>query len=171
MSVEMNPGEPWGKCFVSACPLFGSLGRGSEWACFCHFAAAPGDFSEITNMLLRERAIGESAVDIRMHYGTNHWPTAYRTIQNRLIAADRKDLLFNADGKDTPPSPPCRPGMPPVVKMWLARLETELSTMADEIAQKNRTPRQLFAKTVATAPVIGPTHVSKHHPYGDGANA
>lgn len=164
MSVEMSPGEPWGKCFVSGCPLFGSLGRGSEWACYCHFNADARDFSEITNMLLRERAIGESAVEIRMHHGRDVWPATYRAIQKRLADAGREALLFNADGKDTPPSPPCRPGMKPVVKMWLARLESQLSHLADEIGQKSRgVPRLSGPRTVATAPIIGPTHAMQHY--------
>lgn len=161
MSVEMNPGEPWGKCFVSGCPLFGSMGRGSDWACYCHYNAEPGHFNEITNMLIRERAIGESAVEIRMYYGSEHWAGAYRDIQKRLIAAERQDMLFNADGKDTPPSPPCRPGMPPVVKMWLARLESELCHMADEIGQSGRLP--FVPRTVPTAAVVGPTHAMTHY--------
>lgn len=161
MSVEMNAGEPWGKCFVSGCPLFGSMGRGSDWACYCHVNAEPGHFNEITAMLKRERAIGESAVEIRMYYGTEHWPSAYRDIQKRLIAADRKDMLFNADSKDTPPSPPCREGMPPVVKMWLARLESELSHMAEDIDHSARAPRT--AHLFPTAPVLGPTHAMTHY--------
>lgn len=160
MSVEMNPGEPWGKCFVSGCPLFGSLGRGSDWACYCHFNAEPGHFNEITNMLIRERAIGESAVEIRMYYGSEHWAGAYRDIQKRLIAAERQDMLFNADGKDTPPSPPSPEGMFPVVKMWLARLESELCHMADEIGHTKRLP---FGPSVPTAHVVGPTHAMSHY--------
>lgn len=160
MSVDMNPGDPWGKCFVSGCPLFGSLGRGSEWACYCHYRADASDFSEITNIVLRERHIGEAGVLIRMHYGKESWPDTYRAIQRKLIEADRRDLLFNADGKDTPPSPPCRPGMPPVVKMWLARLETELEQMANAVG---RGDPGMFSKTVATAPVIGPTHAMSHY--------
>jgi hypothetical protein len=163
MTVEMKPGEPWGKCFVASCPLFGSLGRGDEWACFCHFACDAKDFNEITNMLLRERAIGESAVQIRMFYGTDAWAEIYRAIQKRLIDAERKDMLFNADGKDTPPVEIVDRKMPPVVKMWLARLEAELSHMADEIAQKNRTPVQRTLRTVPTAPIIGPTHAMQHY--------
>lgn len=160
MSIEMTPGEPWGKCFVSGCPLFGTLGRGSEWACYCHYKADAGDFSEITNLVLRERAIGESAVLIRMHYGKETWAETYRSIQRKLVAANRPDMLFNADGKDTPPSPPCRPGMPPVVKMWLARLESELEKMAGEIG---RSDGGMFQRNVPTAPVIGPTHAMTHY--------
>jgi hypothetical protein len=159
MTVEMKAGEPWGKCFVASCPLFGSLGRGDEWACFCHFACDSKDFNEITNMLLRERAIGESAVQIRMFYGTDAWAEIYRAIQKRLIDAERKDMLFNADGTDCPPESEGRP----VVKQWLARLESELSHMADEIARNNRTPAQRVLRTVPTAPVIGPTHAMQHY--------
>lgn len=161
MSVEMNPGEPWGKCFVSGCPLFGSLGRGSDWACYCHFNTDASKFSEITNMLLRERAIGESAVEIRMHYGTERWPSAYREIQKRLVTAERQDMLFNADGKDTPPSPPCPEGMMPVVKLWLARLENELQHKADEIGHSHTLP--FGSPIVPTAHIVGPTHAMTHY--------
>lgn len=162
MSVDMIPGDPVGKCFVEHCPLFGSLGRGSEWACYCHYRAESRDFNEITAMVWRERHIGESAVLIRMHYGTDQWAETYRQIQRALIAAERRDLLFNADGKDTPPVAVVGREMPPVVKMWLARLELELETMANAIGHG---PRQLEFSTVPTAPVIGPTHASTYHPY------
>jgi len=158
MSVDMNPGATWGKCFVEHCPLFGSMGRGSEWACYCHYRADASDFNEITNLVWRERHIGEAGVLIRMHYGKDSWGEAYRQILRMLIAADRKDLLFNADGKDTPP-PPSREGMPPVVRMWLARLELELETMANEIGHG----RQATLATVPTAKVIGPTHAMTHY--------
>ncbi|MCP3709750.1 hypothetical protein M3I54_22665 [Paraburkholderia sp. CNPSo 3274] len=160
MSVEMNPGDTWGKCFVSGCPIFGSLGRGSEWACFCHYRADSGDFSEITHLLLHElRPLGQSAVDIRMHYGRDSWADAFKRIQKRLREANRLDMLFNADGKDTPPSPPCPPGMKPVVKMWLARIELEMETRCGEVGR----PMELPGITPPTAPVIGPTHAMTHY--------
>jgi hypothetical protein len=161
MSVDMNPGEQWGKCFVEHCPLFGSLGRGSEWACYCHYRAESRDFNEITAMVWRERHIGESAVLIRMHYGTDAWAHTYRHIQKMLVAAERPDLLFNADGKDTPPISIVGREMPPVVKMWLARLELELETMANAIGH-GRQP--LLPNVPPTAKLIGPTHAAQFLP-------
>jgi hypothetical protein len=160
MSVEMNPGSPWGKCFVDACPLFGSLGRGSDWACFCHYRADSGSFNEITHLLLTElRPVGESACEIRMCYGKDVWPETFKRIQKRLREANRPDLLFNAEGKDTPPSPPCPAGMKPVVRMWLARLEREMESRCGEVGR----PMQLPGFTPPTAPIIGPTHAMTHY--------
>lgn len=159
MSGEMNPGNPVGKCFVSGCPLFGTVGRGADWACFCHQNAESRDFSEITNMLFRLREIGESTVDIRMCYGTLGWPSAFRRVQQRLTDFGRSDLLFNADGKDTPPDAPDGRKMAPVVRMWLARLESALLTEAQKISHQ---ARESF-RAVPTAKVIGPTHAMQHY--------
>lgn len=161
-------GQAWGMCAAFGCPLFGTLGHDGQWYCFCH-AGKPSVFNDAITRELRERQmpVVEATLSIRRHFSSFYdAPDAYRAIQNKLIGMGRKDLLFNANGKDTPPSPPCRPGMKPVVKMWLARLEATLIEACAEIGVQKR-----IAATVPTAQIVGPTHVSKHHPYGDGAQA
>jgi hypothetical protein len=110
-------------------------------------------------MLFRLREIGESTVDIRMCYGTLGWPSAFRRIQQRLADFGRPDLLFNADGKDTPPETAGGGKTAPVVRMWLARLESTLLSEAQKIGHQTR---QAF-HAVPTAKVIGPTHAMKHY--------
>jgi hypothetical protein len=161
-------GQAWGMCAAFGCPLFGTLGHDGQWYCFCH-AGKPSVFNDAITRELRERQmpIVEATLSIRRHFSSFYdAPEAYRAIQNKLIGMDRRDLLFNANGKDTPPSPPCRPGMKPVVKMWLARLEAVLIEACAEIGQQKR-----IATTVQTAKVIGPTHASNFHPYADGEAA
>jgi hypothetical protein len=153
-------GQAWGMCAAFGCPLFGTLGHDGQWYCFCH-AGKPSVFNDAITRELRERQmpVVEATLSIRRHFSSFYdAPDAYRAIQNKLIGMDRRDLLFNANGKDTPPSPPCRPGMKPVVKMWLARLEAVLIEATAEIGQQKR-----ISSAVPTAKVIGPTHAMQHY--------
>lgn len=158
---EMN-GQAWGMCAAFGCPLFGTLGHDGQWYCYCH-AGKPSVFNDAITRELRERnmPVVEATLSIRRHFSSFFdAPDAYRAIQNKLISMDRRDLLLgDADCS------PYKPGKP-IVKMWLMRLERVLIEAVAEIGEQKR-----IAATVATAKVIGPTHVSKHHPYGDGAQA
>lgn len=153
--------QAWGMCAAFGCPLFGTLGHDGHWYCFCH-AGKPSVFNDAITRELREHQmpIVEATLSIRQHFSSfRDAPDAYRSIQNKLIGMDRRDLLFgNADCS------PHRPGKP-IVKMWLQRLEAVLIEATADIGAQKR-----IASTVPTAKVIGPTHVSKHHPYGDGAS-
>ncbi|MEX3635988.1 hypothetical protein [Paraburkholderia sp. BR14320] len=158
MSGVMQSGSN-GQCAIYGCPLAGSLGRGDEWVCYCHYGAAADDLQAITQVLRQNRAIGESTVDIRLFYGTDHWPSAYRGIQRRLLDAGLPDMLPGEADRA-----PDRPGGP-VVKQWLARLEGYLLHACDAVrsARNSRHAPRL----VPTAPVIGPTHIAGSLPYTD----
>lgn len=155
-------GQAWGMCAAFGCPLFGTLGHDGQWYCFCH-AGKPSVFNDAITRELREKLmpVVEATLSIRRHFSSfRDEPDAYRAIQNKLIGMDRRDLLLgNADCS------PHRPGKP-IVKMWLMRLEAVLIEATADIGVQKR-----VSSAVPTAQVIGPTHVSKHHPYGDGANA
>lgn len=148
-----------GRCWVYGCPLPGSLGRVDEWVCFAHHDAAASDLQAITAVLHRLRAVGESALDIRLFYGTDDWVSAYRGIQRRLREAGMDDMLFGeAD------SSPYRPERP-IVKQWLARLEGCILHACDEV--KSARSSRFVPHTVPTAAVSGPTHIAYALPYRD----
>lgn len=155
-------GQTWGMCAAFGCPLFGTLGSDGKWFCFCHHGK-PSTFNDAVTRELRDRQmhIVESTLSIRRHFSSfRDAPDAYRAIQNKLIGADRRDLLLGE--KDCSPH---RPGKP-IVKMWLARLELALIEATGEIGVQKQ-----ILSTVQTAPVIGPTHASNFHPYADGGAA
>jgi hypothetical protein len=101
--------------------LLGTLGRGSDWFCGCHHGALSADWQRITQTLRENDAIVSAVLDIRAcgssFYGRDE---VYRTIQRRLIAAGRRDLLLGAADATE------HNGGQMVVKQWLARLEREL---------------------------------------------
>lgn len=142
---------PWGQCGAFGCPLVGSLGRGDMWCCFCHYDAPSGAFQEITKAIRDVEWLARSTVEIRAFYGRDEWPAIYRGIQRRLITAGRRDLLLcEAD------SSPHRPGKP-IVKQWLARLESEILQQVKSLKRHRVAP----PPTVQTAPVDGPSHVTE----------
>ncbi len=155
-------GQASGMCAVFGCPLRGTLGSDGAWYCFCHYGK-PSVFNDAITRELREKQmhIVLSTIDIWQHFSSFYdAPEAYRAIQNRLIAADRRDLLMgNADCSAH------RPGKP-IVRMWLQRLDRTLIEATADIGEQKR-----IASTVPTAPIIGPTHASNFHPYADGAAA
>lgn len=166
--MNMIEGQPWGMCAAFGCPLFGTLGSDGQWFCFCHYGK-PSVFNDSITRELREHQMPlvEATLSIRRHFSSFYdAPDAYRAIQNKLIGMDRRDLLLGANGNDVPPSPPSRPGLKPIVRMWLQRLERVLIEATADIGEQKRLPA-----TVQTAKIIGPTHVSQHNPYGDGATA
>lgn len=146
-------GQPAGMCAAYGCPLFGTVGSESRWYCFCH-VNKPSNFNDAITRELRERQmhIVDSTLDLRRHacsfYGED---AAYRAIQQRLISADRRDLLMSAHEKQNGG-----------VRAWLLRLERTLIDSVADIGIQQRIPT-----TVPTAPVIGPTHASDFLPYAD----
>ncbi|MCE4544612.1 MULTISPECIES: hypothetical protein [unclassified Caballeronia] len=150
-----------GMCAAYGCPLLGTVGSDGRWYCFCHINKPSALNDSITRALNGELLpIVESTLDIRRCFSSFYGNEAgYRAIQKRLIGMDRKDLLFNADGKDTPPVPPSGRTMKPVVKMWLMRLERELIDQTGKFGEQERIPL-----TVPTAPLVGPTHATQHMP-------
>jgi hypothetical protein len=149
-----------GMCAAYGCPLFGTVGSDGRWFCFCHINKPSALNDSITRMLREDlEPIVESTLDIRRCFSSFYGnEAAYRAIQKRLIGMDRKDLLFNAEGKDTPPVPPSGRTMKPVVRMWLQRLERELIDQTGKLGEQER-----ISLTVPTAPVIGPTHALEHY--------
>jgi hypothetical protein len=142
----MQPGVD-GRCAIFGCPLFGTLGRGNEWVCFCHHDANAGDLQRITAELNRQHAIADSVVETRMYRTTDEWRAAYGGISQRLREANRADLL---------------PKKGETSRAWLARLEGALLDACREV-QSQHAPRYV-PKTTPTAPVIGPTHASGYMP-------
>ena len=141
---------PWGMCGAFGCPLFGSLGRGDMWVCFCHLDALSGDFQGITKAIRAHAYLADATKDIRRFYGHDEWPTVYRQIQRRLIEAGRRDLLLGA-----PDCSPHREGRP-VVKLWLMRLEFELLRLTQSSSARRAAP------PTPTAPLAGPSHVTDY---------
>lgn len=153
-------GQAWGMCAAFGCPLFGSLGSEGRWYCFCH-AGKPSVFNDAITRELREHqmAIVECTMDLRRNFCSFYEnPEAYRTIQQRLIGADRRDLLLGADGNDCSPH---RPGKP-IVKMWLQRLERVLIDACAGIGTQ-----KAVLSAVPTAPVIGPMRAMAFTPYAE----
>jgi hypothetical protein len=155
MSIEMQSGSN-GQCAIYGCPLFGSMGRGVDWVCHCHHDAAASDLQAITAVLRQHSAVGAATVDIRLYYGSDYWPSAYRGIQRRLIEAGLSDLLFG--------SADCPAGRP-VVRQWLARLEGYLLQACD--AARSAQYSRYAPRTVPTSPIIGPTNATGFLPYRD----
>lgn len=147
MSEEL--GQPWGMCAAFGCPLLGSLGSEGRWYCFCH-VNRPSNFNDAITRELREKQmhIVESTLDIRRHHSSFYGEdSAYRTLQQRLISAGRKDLLMSPDERQNGG-----------VRAWCMRLERELLESVAGIGEQQRMP-----VTVPTAPVIGPTHAMTHY--------
>ncbi|WP_434107672.1 hypothetical protein [Paraburkholderia caffeinilytica] len=107
----------WGLCVCPGCPLLGTLGRGGEWVCFCHFDADWGARDFVTAVIRRHFAVYRAVLDVRRGFVSERWPQAYREAQQRLIESGYADLL--PDARDVSPY---RPGHP-IVQQWLARLE------------------------------------------------
>jgi hypothetical protein len=141
MSAEMKNESAQGACAAYGCPLSGSLGRGDQWMCFCHYDADANAFQAITKAIRDLEPVTVSTLEIRRYFGTDEWTSAYRGVQRRLIEANRRDLLINGDDVS--------------VKAWLARLETEILDACQNLKGARHTP-----PTVGTVPVIGPTHIA-----------
>lgn len=151
-------GQPWGMCAAYGCPLFGSLG-GAPWYCFCHANRPPASNDAITGILHGDAAwaIVQATLDIRRHSSSfADAPNAYRRIQQRLIEADRRDLLLGKVDES-----PHKPGNP-IVRMWLARLESELIKLTASAGTQHGP-----SGIVKTGTVIGPTHASGFSPYAN----
>lgn len=148
---ELQEGRPWGMCAAYGCPLFGSLGSGDRWWCFCHVNKPSGMNDEITQKLRSAEleAIVQTTLELRANFcALRDVPRVYRNMQERLRRIGREDLLLGE--KDCSPH---RPGKP-IVKMWLARLEMELIDATGSARIQN---------APALAPVIGPTHALQHY--------
>ncbi|MBR8147053.1 hypothetical protein [Burkholderia vietnamiensis] len=148
-------GQAWGMCAAYGCPLLGTMG-GDKWYCFCHANRPNGSNDDITNVLRSDAAwaIVQATLDIRRHFGSFvDAPDAYRRIQQRLIEADRRDLLLGKADES-----PNKPGKP-IVRTWLARLESELVKLTAS-AGRQQGPSGI----VKTGTVIGPTHIGGYMP-------
>jgi hypothetical protein len=155
-------GQPWGMCAAFGCPLLGSMGSDGRWYCFAHVNKPSGMNDAITAKLRGPLAsVVETTLDIRRCGASFHdSPGLYRAIQRRLLEANRRDLLLGANGADR--SPHVSNGAP-IVKQWLARLESFIETACAEVGGA-----KLAHSNVPTAPVIGPTHAMGYSPYANG---
>lgn len=141
-----------GMCAAYGCPLAGSIGSDGKWYCFCHVNRPSSDNDRITRILCDEYDwLCQSTLDIRGARGTRDWPQIYRHIQQRIIRAERRDLLMCE--KDESPN---KPGYRNPI-LWLMRLEREL------IEATSAGPVKKIPNTVQTAPVAGPTHATEHY--------
>lgn len=151
----MNDGS--GLCEAYGCPLFGSLGRGGAWVCFCHANADSEVWQEVTRIIRENEAIAASTLDIRRFRFSDDWPQAYRGIAKRLREADRADLLPNANADGTP-----HRGNATILVQWLARLEREL-VQACEHVKPQHAPRYGLVP-VPSVPVPVPTRAIDNVP-------
>lgn len=153
--MSNSNGQAWGMCAAFGCPLLGTMGSDGGWYCFCH-AGKPSTFNDAITRELREnqQAIVDLTLAIRRDSLHAKWSKeasdAVILLKHHPLAAE---LAF-AKSKDG------------TSRGWLQRLERHLIEATDDIGQQKRIP-----STTQTAKIIGPTHVSKHHPYGDGADA
>jgi hypothetical protein len=116
-TVAAPPDPRWALCSVRGCPLVGTMGRAGQWWCCCHFDTDASANDTVTRGIRRHRAVYLATLDVRAAIGTDAWPRAYRTAQDRLLEAGHTDLLpCELDAS------PYRPGRP-TVQQWLARLE------------------------------------------------
>lgn len=150
--MSENNGQAWGMCAAFGCPLFGTLGSDGGWYCFCH-AGKPSVFNDAITRELRENQ--GAVVDVTL---------AIRRLANEIdtLRAAAKDLKAHPMGAELA----FNRGKDMSARAWLQRLERHLVEATADIGTQKR-----IASAVPTAKVIGPTHVSKHHPYGDGASA
>ncbi|MGN6657069.1 MAG: hypothetical protein ACTHJ9_17250 [Rhodanobacter sp.] len=151
----MSDGQAWGMCAAFGCPLFGTMGRGGDWYCFCHWGKQSGANDAVTAKLRSGEClpIVEATLDIRRCFSSfRDCPDIYRALQKRLADVGRRDLLLGEID-----SSPHRPGKP-IVKQWLARLERELMRLTEDIGTQLRMPT-----TVPSVPVIGPTYAMQHY--------
>jgi len=140
--TEAAPRDPrWALCGVRGCPLAGTIGRAGQWWCYCHFDADVSANDAITRVIRSHREVYTATVDVRATIGTDAWPRTYRTVQERLLDAQRADLLpCELDAS------PYRPGRP-IVSQWLARLERFLFDAV-------RAELQRIAREAKSEPVV-----------------
>jgi hypothetical protein len=144
--------ERWGMCAAYGCPLAGSLGSEGRWYCYCHANKPSVENDRITQVLRDDYDwLVQSTLEIRGKRGTKDWPGIYRNIQQRLIRADRSDLLL-CEKDESPHKPGYRN-----TTIWLMRLERELIEATDSGNVKK------ISNAVPTAPVVGPTHAMEHY--------
>ena len=145
--------ERWGMCAAYGCPLAGSMGSEGKWYCFCHVGRSASENDKITRGVQDLDFLVQTTLDLRGARGSKEWPTIYRNMQQRLIRADRKDLLLGPLD--------CSPNKPGVhnLTMWLMRLERVLID-----ASQGKDVRPANAP-VPTAAVVGPTHSDAFNPY------
>lgn len=138
--------QAWGFCEAFGCPLLGTLGSEGRWYCFCH-AGKPSVFNDSITHELRENQ--SQVVDVTLALrrdsihgnGSSELSKARKALRDHPAAAE---LAFRkADGNATG---------------WLLRLERHLIQATSDIGVQKRIP-----STVATAPVIGPTHAMTHY--------
>lgn len=151
MSAEMKNESAQGACAAYGCPLSGSLGRGDQWMCYCHYDADGSAFQAITKAIRDLEPVTVSTLEIRRWFGTDEWPSAYRGVQRRLIEAGRQDLLIGGDDIS--------------VKAWLCRLEMEILDACQNLKGARHAPA-----TAPTASVIGPTHIAGYIGNATGGN-
>lgn len=139
-------GQAQGMCAAYGCPLFGTLGSDGRWYCFCH-VNKPSVFNDAITRELRERQLEVVEVTLAIRRdsihgnGSRELSVTRSALKNHPLGAElgfsKKD--GNASG-------------------WLLRLERHLIEATADIGTQKRMPA-----TVATAPVIGPTHAMQHY--------
>ncbi|HAV37438.1 MAG TPA: hypothetical protein DCX52_13980 [Massilia sp.] len=115
-------------CAAYGCPLIGSMcsstSGSTEWWCFAHFGATPGQFQAITSEMHRLRWLAMAVHDVRYHDkpGTEASRAAFQLIERELKAHGREDLLWiRPDGQHQGEKR----------YRWLERLEAALKASLD----------------------------------------
>lgn len=146
----MNEPNRAGMCAAYGCPLFATMGSEGKWFCFCHVHRSHASNDAVTLVLNANKPIVNAIIDTRRFGYTDEWSTVKAGIAKALREADRADLLPGAQD--------CHNGSgQPELRAWLQRLERELLDLTRNIGEQLQLP-----KTAQTAPVIGPTHATKH---------
>lgn len=109
-----------GACSAYGCPLDGSMSLGTgqrkKWWCFYHFGRDFNSYQAITAELHRLQWLAFAIRDIRRYAGDKRWPEVYKRIKHDIALAQRNDLQFFGNAKETKSA-------------WLARLDDELKNL------------------------------------------
>ena len=126
--------RPQHLCAAYGCPLIGSMSTSTsgstDWWCFAHFGATPGQYQAITSELHSLEWLAQAVHDVRFHDkpGTEASRRAFQAIEHQLTLHKRPDLLW------------IRPSMTHQGEKryrWLERLEAALKVMLDEAGVLN----------------------------------
>lgn len=142
----MTSMSEWGMCVANGCPLFGTLGSGGDWFCFCHIGRLPGANDAITHCLRNsEQPVVDLTLAIRrdsLRGKSDHTAAALPALRQHPQARElafKREVDGNARG-------------------WLLRLERHLIDATAEYGEQ-----QGLTGLVPTAPIIGPTHAVAHY--------
>lgn len=143
----MSDGQPWGMCAAFACPLLGTLGSDGAWYCFCH-ANKPSVFNDAITRELREKQMAVVDITLELRRCSIHAEASGDMRALRLALREHPQGAALAFSPKTDGN----------ANAWLLRLERHLIESTASIGVQQR-----IAKTVPTAPVIGPTHAMQHY--------